>query len=309
MNALLVDPEMDYLCGLGRLRTFLVNTQHDLSRRRWIGRDVDPDTGYVRIAPNNYNAAMTELLLRCALTLDKRERDRAGRVGDALARGEIPDTERNRHMSAPQFELIGARDLVAIDLIWAQDSLQRPFQALRIWDEVHNHGLETDVPEVTYTERRPMPQPKWLHVGRYEEGYGFFDPIAEGLCESCSPEGVDPLMGEAFDVDIETAWFILDEERDRLLQHNVDPGYTPTGAFWYYVNLGVVQFRPGQDATLSRMLRRGEFWREHGLAGDIDVVSLPTISDAEYRALKTCSPDRAVAAGQVELPLHFPAVC
>jgi len=317
MDALLADPEMGYLQGLSRLRTFLVNTQYDFSRRRWVGRDIDPATGHVCIAPNNYSAAMCELLLRCALTLDKREQDRAERARLDLLSGRIPNTERNRRMSRPQFELIGARELVAIDLFWAQDNLHRPHQAIRAWDDVHVRGILTDIPAVAPAERQPMPVPRWLWVGSYDTGDGFFNPIAQGLCETCGQDVVDPRMGGAFDVDIETAWFILDEERERLLARNADQGYTVAAVFWFYVNLGVVEFRRGQEAIVSLMLRRGEFWREHGLAGDIDPRSLTTISDAEHRVLKAVGPslapqsepDDGETPSQMALVLHFPPSC
>ena len=293
MEALLTDPAYDYLRGLNDLRGFLVRTRYDFSRRRWVGRDIDRETGCVKIAPNNYSAEMCDLLLRCALTLDRREAQRAQSEG-----------------VAPRFELIGPRELIAIDLIWNQDALRRPFQALRAWDDVHRLGIEADVPAVRESPRQPVPQPRWLPVGSYDtDGFGFFDPIGRAVGELCGKEALAPRAGESFSVDMESACLILDLEIESLLRRNGDPHFAPESAFWYYINTGVVEFRAGQDAKINHMLQRALFWQQNGLDGEVDPRSLEarTISNAEHDRLKQAArAKRTEQAGAPDPVLGFP---
>lgn len=266
-----------YLEPWVRLRTFLLNTQWDFSRRIWIGRSID-EYGYIRIQPDAYSPSMQLDLLRFCLTIDQEEREAAHDAG----------------LASPRFQIVPLKALVAIDYGWSAQGFHRPFQAIREWYEIVVQEKRYDVPEEPVHLRRPMPETRYLYVGKdWDEGISWVSGLREVALDMVREPGMGGCMDnrllsnghvvldinteDNFDVDIEGAALALDFERDYMLAVNAEAspskGLTE-GALWW-LRMGVVSLSPGQIATHHRILARTGFKERHGLAGafcDLDEV-------------------------------------
>lgn len=303
LRNLVMHPDYDYLRPMLRLRTYLRNTRFDFSRRRWIGRQIDPETGAVKVFPNNYSAAECERLLRMLLTIDRNERARAADHAAALAAGRIADTARNRRLCSVQFQNISATDLIGIDYYWSVNVLHPPHHALRIAREIASgHGL-MDVPEVPRAPRVPVPEARWrlgdktmlasasgLRDFHYEmtlfdgEGITYRTDPKMGLTESWPVYRASPTL----DIDEEGVELFLAFEAEARLAETEGLGIEfAHSAVHFYHRLGTVGYPVSMRRTMDRMLRQGEFLLNSGLAGDISMERAleTTLSEAEYRTL------------------------
>lgn len=274
MENMLAHDRYEYMKGLNQLRNFLANTRWDFSRRSWLGRTIN--NGYVRITPDAYSPAMMEELLRYALTIDQREADAAQRAG-----------------IRPRFQLVSVQHLFAIDAMWSLQGFHRPFHALKIYDDITVHGERFNVPHVEMGEfpRLPMPPARFLAVGAdWDEGEKRnYTGLRSAVAEMVKRDGdgcmgmrdlkngrqvMDINVGELFDIDLEAAYFVLDDLPRLLREHHDNPGASRTAAYLYYAALGMLSVRSGMQGEVDRILRRTSFKERHGLAGEIDVGPL-----------------------------------
>ncbi|MEJ8837610.1 phosphoadenosine phosphosulfate reductase domain-containing protein [Ramlibacter sp. AN1133] len=267
MENMLTQERYHYMRGLNQLRNFLSNTRWDMGRRSWLGRTINE--GYIRIAPDAYSPAMMEELLRYSLTIDVEEREAASRLG-----------------IRPRFQLVTIEHLFAIDAMWSLQGFHRPFHALAIYDEICNRGARHPVPEVPVCQRPKEFPERFLFVGAdWEDGWAYqYTGLRSAVheltamdSEGCMgnkllPDGtqvMDINTEKMLEVEAETAYFVLDELPRVLRQHD-DPRVSPTEAYFYYLRLGVISVKAGQEKEIDAMLRRTNWKFRQGLAGEID---------------------------------------
>ena len=283
-NMLDLDDRYAYMQGLNQLRNFLSATRWDLGRRSWVGRTIH--AGHIRIAPDAYSPAMMEELLRYSLTIDEIEKSAAARAG-----------------VRPRFELIGIEQLFAIDAYWSLQAFHRPYHALAIWDDVVNKRARYPIPLVDTFARTPMPAPRYIPVGiDWDNGYDLdytglrsvtadmaaFDSDAEGGCMGTrtTKAGRDVMavnVSGMFQVEIETACFLLFDQLDELLAVHNDGKSCPTTAYLRYASLGLLSLKSGIEGEVDGILKRSSFKARNDLAGmlKIDDVLARSISAAE----------------------------
>jgi 3'-phosphoadenosine 5'-phosphosulfate sulfotransferase (PAPS reductase)/FAD synthetase len=272
MENMLTQDRYAYMRGLNQLRNFLANTRWDLSRRSWLGRTIQD--GYVRIAPDAYSPAMMQELLRYTLTIDQREREAAMRAG-----------------IRPRFQLVDVRHLFAIDAMWSLQGFHRPFHALKIYDDIVHRGERFDVPDLREFPRVPMPPARYMAVGPgWDEGARrSYTGLRSALAEMVKREGdgcmgthvlkdgrevMDISTGELFDIDVEAAYFVLDELPELLRRYHDAPDTHSTEAYMYYARLGMLSVRSGMQGEVDDILRRTNFKQRNGIAGEVDLASI-----------------------------------
>jgi hypothetical protein len=228
----------------------------------------------------------------------------------ALARAEHDDVSVAAEAAVMIEKLADGIDSLSMhgvrDYGWSVQGFHRPFQAIREWYEIVVQEKRYDVPEEPVHLRRPMPETRYLYVGKdWDEGISWVSGLREVALDMVREPGMGGCMDnrllsnghvvldinteDNFDVDIEGAALALDFERDYMLAVNAEAspskGLTE-GALWW-LRMGVVSLSPGQIATHHRILARTGFKERHGLAGafcDLDEVIARSISKDEYEA-------------------------
>jgi DNA sulfur modification protein DndC len=170
MESMIQRPEYSHLSGLSRFRSYLLDTEHDQSKRELIGRSLSK-AGYIRVQGDVYSFAHRLSLLRMLLTLDVLEIERAERHEDDLFAGRIPDTEANRELCEVQFEMISPQQLVAIDFQWGMHAAApHAFPAVCAWHDVRVLGRRYHVPELKErVQKVSFPRHGWFKVGNFDE--------------------------------------------------------------------------------------------------------------------------------------------
>ncbi|ADC73199.1 phosphoadenosine phosphosulfate reductase (plasmid) [Thioalkalivibrio sp. K90mix] len=219
METLLAQPQYAYMQGLNDLRNWLVATQHDFSKRRWIGRKADPVTGHIPIIPGDYSADTARWLLAVLISLDCAEAERAAAFRRSVETGEVEndpgvrslraeaaDPERVERkvqryietMQRPQFRIITPEVLLAIDFLWSVDALHAPHEALRVWQEVVEEGHRVFAPGYTpETPQQPAPAKAWHPPLPAPAITGIHGAVAEAADESgCALYSIRPVRGE-----------------------------------------------------------------------------------------------------------------
>lgn len=274
-NMLRLDPQKyGYMAGLHQLQQFLLATQHDWSRRQWVGRSLC--NGYVAIGPDVYSPAMLEEILRYALSLDVREKEAAATAG-----------------IAPRFELVSSQALIAIDAMWSLHGYHRPFHALKIFRDIYIYGHRWDIPTITAVPKKARPAARYLYVGEnWDEGHswaytGLREPFLESGDSPCAAtkvlrnghEIIDVQTSPAFEINEEAAEFLLHYELDRLIEeYHDDSMYSTTAGYRFYAQLGAISFaQSGQPALIDTTLRRTSFKERHGLVGQLSAHRLSNL--------------------------------
>lgn len=268
------DERYSYASGLLKLNKFIRDTRYDWSKRHWIGRTIKE--GWIAIEPDTYHPAMIRTLSRAMLQLDHDERVRARRTGEE-----------------PKFQIISLEMLIAIDALQSLNGVARPFQ---MWADLRDieSGVRFDLPETAPTPPTPMPEPRFLHVGKEWDtlaGYsvqGLRSPYVESLLETsaCRPDLMTTSKGrviwdvysqKGFEVDIESALMIADFEKDRLLEMhdaaNWLPGGIKSGYEWYQL-YGVLKLDHAQRQHHDEVARRTEWKDMRGLTLEYSIEGL-----------------------------------
>lgn len=263
-NMIADDPKRyAFLAPLLRLRNFIARTRWDWSLRNYVGRTIDPD-GYITIRADQYSPDMCVNLLRYALFAQ----DEANRLG-----------------APSRVELVGIRELIAIDWYWSARALTPSYTALKTYLE-HQAGYRLQAPVVA-DPLPPTPVPNigklfvgadWDRDGHPLRPDGLRHPIWESFNESCGPNIRTgsrgqlfmelPDEGVEFDVDEEGAELFLQFEAERKIaecaatyQHD-----WTRGAMDYLV-YGCVTLAKGQSSGIDNMLRRAQWLQRHNLHG------------------------------------------
>ena len=267
-NLITNDPDRySYMQPLLDLQRFLVNTQHDLSRRSWIGRTIDKN-GYITITPDVYSPQMLADLLRYCLSIDKQEQLRAQEKGES-----------------PKFKLLTLDAVLAIDAIWSLQGNQRPFTALKIWDEImeREEGFYP-VPSVDPIPKMEIPPKKYLYVGEdWKESHqykyaGLRDVMLESFAGECvgtkllkngdTVIDVHTDLSFGFDDDaLELFWGVEFPELMERIKAGEYDNAPYTDGYKYYVRLGIMQLAKGREWQANDILRRTSIKEALGLLG------------------------------------------
>lgn len=280
-----------YMKPLLELQTFIKNTRFDFDRRTWIGRSIND--GYIAIGPDTYSPDMLAELLRYCLTIDTREAEAAYGLG-----------------IEPRFQIISPEALIAIDAIWSQQGIHKPFQGLRIFRDI-TEGARYDIPAIPVPKPVAVPEARYLWAGEgwrdIEDSFrclGMRNIILEMTTESGTGGcmGTRTLKdgrivldveksGSEFTVDPEAAEFILGFELDYVLDTYGPDSFNPrTTGFRYYSTMGTLEFASGQ-VNSSDMIMRRTGWKETMGLFDMnrDELLAKTISKEDMLA-KTTKP-------------------
>lgn len=341
METLLEKPENAFMRPLHRLREFLLRTQNDLGRRRWVGRTFHPLTGHVKVQPDGYSSAMVEELLGIMLSIDAEEAARADALAQAaeegapwpdphltaLAKEGKTDPDYLARMVRPQFRLVSEEQLILIDFLWSRYGVHRPFRALWIRQEIEK-GRRWDIPAVEESEPAPFPATRWLAVPTTPyHTPPLFDDLDWALRDrpgvslpaiTDKTVTVDPEETETIEVFTESAAFILDYEADGLIALYHDGGYKPMAAVHYYLRFGAIGVPKGRLAEIGAVAERNLRLIECGLDPALPYDALPierSLSDSEHAALakamaaapdpaNPASPGKAKSGPQMDLFTH-----
>ncbi len=327
METMLVQSRYRHMEGLNRLRDYLVESRYDWDKRRWTPRSIDKDTGHIRIAPDTFHPDECANILAYAMTLDIRELERAERLRAALARHdagesvEWPDPHLAelaaqgkfdepyaREMAETQFQLIGPGELILIDFVWSRYGSHPPFHALSIYRDIYQRGLRVDPPRLPAATKSPTPTPRWIPAtGSAADMQGLFDPIIEAISETCpadyavaTADGTKMAAHRTSDVigvDLESAYFVLDYEADRLLENHHAGGSLPAAAADFYLRFGTVSLPKGRGRESHDMVRHSQLLAACGIS-PAGTRQYPdgSISDTEHRLLKRKSTISAVSS-------------
>lgn len=102
------------------IRHFILDHHWDTNFRRWLTREPDQH-GELTIAPNTYSPNFCRHLLRCVITAQVEEEQRADAEG-----------------TSPAFELIDERRLLAVQALWSRNGMHEAWAALSDWHDIYN---------------------------------------------------------------------------------------------------------------------------------------------------------------------------
>ncbi|WP_347990078.1 phosphoadenosine phosphosulfate reductase family protein [Methylomonas sp. AM2-LC] len=280
-NMIIMDQERyGYLEPLNKLRTFLLNTQWDFSRRQWVGRTVD-DQGRIAIQPDVYSPKMCLELLRYALSIDATEQEYA-----------------YRHGKPPRFELVPLEAVVAIDAIWSLQSMHKPFQAIMEYIEIVDKGKRYKVPDIPEFPRQPIPKTRYIKTGDYaKDSYytflGLRDPLLEAVGElGCRTTRqlkngktvFDVETEPTFTVNTESVLMAIDYELDTMMQMHLSSNgkRALTAGYRWWARLGVISLSPQQVSIHDEILKRSSMKETLGISGpDVDMNFLFSLTEQE----------------------------
>lgn len=262
-----------YMVGLNRLRNFIANTQYDWDRRTYLGRTID-DEGHVFIQADVYAPKMLEQLLRYTLTLQFQEQEEAMRLG-----------------IEPRFNILGYRELIAIDALWSMYGLHQPFHALKVMWEVRR-GAYSSVPAVEAAPQTPVPRFGKLFVGstweedrksgdawrdRIMDG-GIRSPVHEMFFESCGHSVRESSRGELvtawdthdhFEVDERSAGDFVEVMSKEYIAKYHNEHADRTQALTIYLRMNFLQPAHASLMRWHEIARRTQWMQRHGLVGHV----------------------------------------
>lgn len=269
-NMIAQNPERyPYLVPLLNLRTYMADTQWDWTRRNFIGRTISPE-GCIRVGADQYSPQMCEDLLYYALAAQARANE----------------------LGAPSHvQVVGIRELLAIDFFWSLRAWHPPFHALAIYLD-HCAGNRRYAPKIERPQK-PSPAPVLGEIfvgGDWDDTLselfpsGLRHPVWELFVDSCGPSLRTNKAGKTFlelnetpelDVDEEAGWdflqFIAEEKIEQYHRHDT-PDWT-VGAM-QLLQYGTVSLATGQSSAIDSMIRRSQWLQRHGLHGHQTADSL-----------------------------------
>ncbi|WP_199438654.1 hypothetical protein [Vibrio owensii] len=285
MTELLKREKYGYMKTLSRIREYIIKDHWNWNERGIWGRSIDK-YGFARIQPDLYSFKKCRTLLKAMLTADVWEVERAFRLEQQIADGEVPKTPENIRMSKPQFQLVSKEDLLKVDFLWGFHQLSpRPHEALRVYDEVYNKDsyefLEwvDDMPAVPKT---PLPPAQYIYVGSdwsdggnnpgmvdYMHELVAFEPskLREPRVRKSTGEHFETmhyLESDSLSFDPELGWHIFNDI-DRYLRENEVGGPSTLGAMTY-MRMGAVSLKGHASYKFNQMAMRYQWYRYRGMS-------------------------------------------
>jgi len=266
---------------LNAFRNYLGARHYDPAARNWLARSINPDNGYIKIAANAYSPDFCLELLRYALTIDADEAEWSMRTGEAA-----------------RFQILGMREVLAIDLQWARYSYQKPFTALAEYKAIFEDGKRYYIPEEykAFT-RSDLDVSKSVEVPFADEHFnGFYEGLRSVTAAAAGCKSVIKKNGvyytnvnesTEYDLDAEAVELFYEFELERALEYyGPHADVAPSEAVHYLARFGVVSFKKGGHSEWDRMLRIGNQLHRLGLR---DILNNPEALIAKLTgAAKAC---------------------
>jgi DNA sulfur modification protein DndC len=149
LNKINIDPvQYGFMRPLNDLRTYMVNTLYDFSKRSTLGRKLTKD-GYIKVGLNHYSLEYRMDLLRYILTIQQDTYESGG-----------------NHT----IDLIDYRELLAIQFAWSREGGEEaPGMALQIWHDIVNNGQRYPIPKTTLVEKSFTPTYTYFPLMKFVE--------------------------------------------------------------------------------------------------------------------------------------------
>lgn len=291
------DPDKySYLQGLSDLRDFMFSIRWDMTRREWLGRSEDKDTGYSVLQPDYFNFATRLEFLRYMLTLDAKEQDWADIHNDGIVR----------------FELVNYQQLIEIDLAWAiYRDAPHAFAAIHEYCEIRHHGKRYDIGDIVIAPKCSIPSKRWIklpplsEIDRRDLRYdreGLSDPF---LIKKAKDNGVEvPVIKDFYtgelkeiipyqkskvmDIPLMDAALFIEMFCENL--NDTCQNYDSMESVYYYISKGIITLSPRQpigfDAIIQRACKWEDFRLSVGAKNIVDFASQHSISNTEHNAIK-----------------------
>lgn len=311
MESMLKESRHAHMAGLNKYRNYLVAIQHDLSKRELVGRKLSK-AGYLKVSPDVLSYAERMHQLRMLLTLDVLEEERAEEHEAKIIRGEIPDTEENRMLSYPQFELISFQQLVAIDFFLGMHHFcPQAMPAISAWYEIRELGFRFKVPEITNpVPQTPIESHGWFKVGNYDDQvptWGLYCHETERWNKYRHPERASAYAqtsqddrtvyfeeAEQMTVDAKKAYEFVEMRFDATMYEEIK-GLTGLDGSRFWINDGILKMAKGKAYLYQNMAVRGQYfahlqWKLNVTPKELDEhLKRNTISNAEHDLLLATS--------------------
>jgi 3'-phosphoadenosine 5'-phosphosulfate sulfotransferase (PAPS reductase)/FAD synthetase len=253
------DGRHEWMKPLNDFRNYLKARHYDPKGRNWLARTINPENGYIKISANAYSPELCLELLRYALTIDADEAEWS---------------QRNRQPA--RFQLLGMKEVLAIDLHWSRYSYQRPFTALSEYKAIFENGKRYPLPaEYAEFQRSDLDISRSIEVPFADAEFnGMFEGL-RSVNDELSCQGTLQKKGiyytnvnetNEFDLDDEGVELFYAFELDRALEYyGPHQDVYPSQALHYLLRYGVVSFKKGGHSAWDRMLRIGNQLHRHGL--------------------------------------------
>jgi 3'-phosphoadenosine 5'-phosphosulfate sulfotransferase (PAPS reductase)/FAD synthetase len=300
MANFLKEDRYSYMQPLNDIRNYIHEMLKDYTKRRVAGRTIN--FGHIKLQPDCLSASECRKLLKACLTADAEEELRAQIVSRKLDNKELMPTEYNLRMSNPQFQIISAEQLVAIDWNWMLIGLfEQPHEALKVYQEVRIDMEHYYLPLI-FNKKQTMPPARYLPVGStWYDNYeleGLSSPLValldeptgclSGMTISDKHTGKSKVIQQVriedtFSIDPEGAELIIAFELDRLIDKR-NQYTTPNEGIHTYMRYGTIALSERMLNKYDQMVTRAAKFRKLGLSADLtwmDVQSMG-ISKAEF---------------------------
>ncbi|MFL1481066.1 hypothetical protein [Pseudomonas grimontii] len=266
----------DWMKPLNEFRNYLKSRHYDPKGRNWLARSINPENGHIKIAANAYSPDLCLDLLRYALTIDANEAEWS-----------------QRNQRPARFQLLGMKEVLAIDLHWSRYSYQRPFTALSEYKAIFEEGKRYPLPaEYTEFQRSDLDISQSIEVPFADKEFnGMFEGL-RSVNDELSCQGTLLKKGiyytnvnetNEFDLDDEGVELFYSFELDRALEYyGPHQDVYPSQALHYLLRYGVVSFKKGGHSAWDRMLRIGNQLHRHGLR---DILNNPDALVAKLTGL------------------------
>lgn len=261
------DDKYAYMKGLNQLRTLLVKTRWDFSKRYWVQRSIGSD-GCIQLQPDCYSPAFLLELFRYCASLDKLEQR-------AAAKARI----------APRFQILDEGTVVAIDALWSLNGMHPAHTALLEWLAIMQGLRLYAIPnstDIVDAPRTAVPTALRYPVGDTWEGSDFslFGGMRDAMTafSDCtetieSNDGRSLLVIETekrMDVDMESFYLAIEFELDKIEARHEESKRTGcwTTGYQFWVQYGTLILSPTQVAEHDMFLRRTAWRVQQGLQGE-----------------------------------------
>ena len=270
----------DWMKPLNDFRNYLKSRHYDPKGRNWLARTVNPENGHIKIAANAYSPDLCLDLLRYALTIDADEAEWS-----------------QRNQCPARFQLLGMKEVLAIDLHWSRYSYQRPFTALSEYRAIFEEGKRYPLPgEHTEFQRSDLDISRSIEVPFADAEFNGMYEGLRSVNDELSCQGTLLKKGiyytnvnetNEFDLDDEGVELFYQFELDRALEYyGPHQDVYPSQALHYLLRYGVVSFKKGGHSAWDRMLRIGNQLHRHGLR---EILNNPDALIAKLRGVSASS--------------------
>lgn len=243
-----------WLKPLNDLRNYITDTHWDLTKRSWLSRSIDEETGSIKLAPNTYSPSHCLDLLRFALSIDA--------------------DEQKVNPYNPRFCILPIEHIFYINLLWSRYGYFNGYKALEEYKNIYENGARYYPPKVENpVKRAPIPSP--ISIPYCDDQYfhfmnGFRDVSAAAVdAEETTLKGENiffsPETEQELSIDVEASYDFMDYEFDRAVENANSWNSTATSSIFTFMRFGFVSINKGGHSEWDRMVRIAQQHHRHGI--------------------------------------------